>query len=131
MMSIFVTSIFSAAAALKLSDCVIERDHALHAVADYQDFATLNALVTTIRAERGQSTAFVILEGKDKETADGLEDTRNACDIALADLDVWPSGLVVNGVSRIKVEITVSYITLKGKQSNNTVELAIESCRSR
>ena len=76
----------------------VERDSQLAAVRQFQVFANIEALVTSMRAERGYTTSAVILHGQDADANEVMFKQRSHTDYVLLSLPVWPDGLEINGV---------------------------------
>ena len=76
----------------------IERASQLAAVQQFQIFADIEALVTSMRAERGYTTSVVILGGQDAAANEEMFKQRSRTDYILLSLPVWPDGLAINNV---------------------------------
>ena len=76
----------------------VERDSQLAAVEQFEVFASIEALVTSIRSERGLTTSVVILHGQDADANEVMFKQRSHTDYILLSLPVWPDGLEINGV---------------------------------
>jgi len=76
----------------------IERASQQLAAQQFQVFADIEALVTSIRAERGLTTSVVLLDGKDAAANVLMFRQRSHTDYILLSLPVWPQGLVINDV---------------------------------
>ena len=76
----------------------VERARELAAVHQFEIFANIEALVTSMRAERGFTTSVVILGGQDTETNEIMFRQRSHTDYILHSLPVWPEGLAINNV---------------------------------
>ena len=76
----------------------VERDSQLAAVEQFEVFASIEALVTSMRAERGYTTSVVILGGQETYANEVMFKQRSHTDYALLSLPVWPDGLEINGL---------------------------------
>ena len=76
----------------------VERASQQAAVRQFEVFANIEALVTSMRAERGYTTSAIILEGKDAEANEVMFKQRSHTDYILLSLPVWPDGLAINNV---------------------------------
>jgi len=63
-----------------------------------QVFANIEALVTSVRAERGYTTSAVILQGVDAAANEVMFKQRSHTDYILLSLPVWPDGLTINDI---------------------------------
>ena len=75
-----------------------ERASQQAAVQQFRIFADIEALVTSMRAERGYTTSAVILGGEDAAANEVMFKQRSHTDYILFSLSVWPEGLVINDV---------------------------------
>jgi len=76
----------------------VERASQLEAVQQFQVFADIEALETSIRAERGYTTSVVLLSGKDAGVNELMIKQRSHTDEILLNLPTWPEGLAINDV---------------------------------
>jgi len=76
----------------------MERESEESAVRQFQVFSNIEALVTSMRAERGYTTSVVILGGEDAAANEIMFRQRSYTDYVLLSLPVWPEGLALNNV---------------------------------
>jgi len=79
-------------------NCRVERASQQSAVQQFEVFANIEALVTSMRAERGYTTSVVILGGQDADANEVMFKQRSHTDYILLSLPVWPDGLAINNV---------------------------------
>jgi len=75
-----------------------ERASQQSAVQQFKLFADIEALVTSMRAERGYTTSAVILGGEDAAANEVMFKQRSHTDYIMLSLPVWPDGLALNNV---------------------------------
>jgi len=80
-------------------NCRVERASHEAAAQQFQVFADIEVLETSIRAERGFTTSVVILGGQDAAINKLMVKHRSHTDKILLNLRVWPEGLTVGGVA--------------------------------
>ena len=101
----------------------VERANELAAVQQFQVFANIEALVTSMRAERGYTTSVVILGGQDAAANEEMFKQRSRTDYILLSLPVWPDGLAINGVRlTTKLQLEDMLNALRGKVSTHSVD---------
>jgi len=86
----------------------VERASQLAAVEQFQIFADIEALVTSIRAERGYTTSVVILRGQDDDANKILDQQREHTDAILLNLPVWPDELAINSVQLTRLSLCIN-----------------------
>jgi len=102
----------------------IERASQQAAVQQFQVFADIEALVTSMRAERGYTTSVVILGGQDAAANEIMFKQRSSTDYILLSLPVWPDGLTINEVQlTTKVHLGDLLNGLRGKVSTLSVNV--------
>ena len=90
----------------------------------FEIFANIEALVTSMRAERGYTTSFVIHGGQEADANEIMFKQRSHTDYILLSLPVWPDGLAINGVqltSRAQLGDMVN--VLRGQVSTLSVSI--------
>ena len=93
------------------------------AVRQFQMFADIEALVTSIRAERGLTTTAVLLGGKDAAANEVMFKQRSYTDYILLSLPVWPDGLAINDVPlTTRDQLGDMLNTLRGRVSTLSVD---------
>lgn len=76
----------------------VERDSQLEASDQFQFFADVEHLETSIRAERGYTTSVVLFGGRNAVANEVMIRQRSHTDESLMDLPLWPGGLAINNV---------------------------------
>jgi len=76
----------------------MERSSQQSAVQQFQIFADIETLVTSVRAERGYTTSVVLLGGEDAAANEVMFKQRSNTDYVLLSLPVWPDRLTINNV---------------------------------
>ena len=107
----------------KLSSSRIERASQQAAVQQFQVFANIEALVTSMRAERGYTTSVVILGGQDAAANEEMFKQRSHTDYILLSSPVWPDGLAINNVQlTTRAHLGDMLNALRGKVSTLSVD---------
>jgi len=102
----------------------IERASQQAAVHQFQVFANIEALVTSMRAERGYTTSVVILEGKDAAANEVMFKQRSYTDYILLSLPVWPDGLRINNEQlATRAQLGDKLNNLRGRVSTLSVDV--------
>jgi len=92
-------------------------------VEQFRVFASIESLVSSVRAERGYTTSVVILGGKDTYANEVMFKQRSYTDYILLSLPVWPDGLAINDVPLItSADLGNKLNTLRGKVSTLSVD---------
>lgn len=90
----------------------------------FQIFANIEALVTSVRAERGYTTSAVILEGVDAAANEVMFKQRSYTDYILLSLPVWPDGLAINEVQlTTRAQLGDMLNALRGRVSTLSVDV--------
>jgi len=104
-------------------NCRVERASQQAAVQQFEVFANIEALVTSMRAERGFTTSVVILEGKDAGANEILLRQKRNTDGILLNIPVWPDGLAINGVQLTTNDDLMDMLTsFRGQASTLSVD---------
>ena len=100
----------------------VERASQQLATQQFQVFADIEALVTSIRAERGLTTSVVLLSGEDLAADVLMFKQRSHTDYILLSLPVWPDGVVINDVPlTTSSQLQDLLNTLRGRVSTQSV----------
>jgi len=87
-------------------------------------FANIEALVTSMRAERGYTTSVVILGGQETYANEVMFKQRSHTDYILLSLPVWPDGLAVNDVElKTRANLGDTLNELRGRVSTHSVSI--------
>jgi len=101
----------------------VERASQLAAVEQFRVFADIEALETSMRAERGYTTSVVILGGEDAAANEEMFRQRSYTDYVLLSLPVWPDGLAINNVPMTtRAHLGDMLNALRGKVSTLSVD---------
>ena len=102
----------------------VERGSQLAAVQQFEMFANIEALVTSMRAERGYTTSVVILGGQETYANEVMFKQRSHTDYILLSLPVWPDGLAVNDVElKTRANLGDTLNELRGRVSTHSVSI--------
>jgi len=100
-----------------------ERESQQSAVQQFKLFANIEALVTSMRAERGYTTSAVILGGKDAAANEVMFKQRSHTDYIMLSLPVWPDGLALNNVQLTsRAQLGDMLNVLRGRVSTLSVD---------
>ena len=107
---------------LSLYNSRVERASQRAAVDQLQVFADIEALVSSIRAERGFSTSVVIMKGEVASTNQIMFDQRAVTDSILLKLPHWPDGLEGFNIQlATKSDLKDMLNTVRGRVSSLTI----------
>jgi len=101
----------------------VERASQTAAVQQFQVFADIEHLETSIRAERDYTTSVVLLAGQDADANEHMVKQRSHTDETLLLLSVWPEGLAVNDVQlATKADLENMLFEFRGKVTRLSVD---------